>query len=105
MASMTGVSELLKTPAVSEEKEELNETEVPEEPEEPEMPDETETPDTDEESGRAATLNSGDYYLKELSVPGSYYLNETEYPVHLEYKDHETKVIAADVEQRGTAGM
>lgn len=102
MASMTGVSELLKTPAVSEEKEELNETEVPEEPEEPEMPDETETPDTDEESGRAATLNSGDYYLKELSVPGSYYLNETEYPVHLEYKDQETKVIAADVEAVNT---
>ncbi len=102
MASMTGVPELLKTPAVSEEKEELNETEVPEEPEEPEMPDETETPDTDEESGRAATLNSGDYYLKELSVPGSYYLNETEYLVHLEYKDQETKVIAADVEAVNT---
>ncbi len=46
----------------------------------------------------ATTLNSGDYYLKELSVSGSYYLNETEYPVHLEYKDQETKVIAADVE-------
>lgn len=78
---------------------------VPEETEEPEMPeepDETEIPDTDAASGSAVTLNSGDYYLKELSVPGSYFLNETEYPVHLEYKDQETKVIAADVEAVNT---
>lgn len=76
-------------------------TETPEEtenPEEAEKPEETETPDADAVSGSAITLNSGDYYLKELSVPGSYYLNETEYPVHLEYKDQETKVIAAEVE-------
>lgn len=71
-------------------------------PEIPEEPEETEIPDTDEVSGSTATLNSGDYYLKELSVPGSYYLNETEYPVHLEYKDQETKVIAADVEAVNT---
>lgn len=50
----------------------------------------------------ATTLNSGDYYLKELSVSGSYYLNQTEYPVHLEYKDQETKIIAADVEAENT---
>lgn len=50
----------------------------------------------------AITLNSGDYYLKELSVSGSYYLNPTEYPVHLEYKDQETKIIAADVEADNT---
>lgn len=62
----------------------------------------TETPDTDAVSGNAVTLNSGDYYLKELSVPGSYYLNETEYPVHLEYKDQEAEVIAADVEAVNT---
>lgn len=90
VAASTGISALPEATA------------VPEELEEPEMPDETETPDTDEESGRAVTLNSGDYYLKELSVPGSYYLNETEYPVHLEYKDQETKVIAADVEAVNT---
>lgn len=50
----------------------------------------------------ATTLNSGDYYLKELSVSGSYYLNPAEYPVHLEYKDQETKIIAADVEAENT---
>ena len=71
-------------------------------PEETEKPEETETPDADAASGSAVTLNSGDYYLKELSVPGSYYLNEAEYPVHLEYKDQETKVIAADVEAVNT---
>lgn len=50
----------------------------------------------------ATTLNSGDYYLKELSVSDSYYLNQTEYPVHLEYKNPETKVIAADVKAENT---
>lgn len=50
----------------------------------------------------AITLNSGDYYLKELSVSGSYYLNPAEYPVHLEYRDQETKVIAASVEAANT---
>lgn len=53
-------------------------------------------------TGTAITLNSGDYYLKELSVSGSYYLNPAEYPVHLEYKDQETKIIAADVEAVNT---
>lgn len=79
--------------------------EIPEEtenPEETEKSEETETPDADAVSGSVVTLNSGDYYLKELSVPGSYYLNETEYPVHLEYKDQETKVIAAEVEAVNT---
>ncbi len=42
-------------------------------------------------------LNSGDYYLKEQEVSGSYYLEGTEYPVHLEYKDQETKTIEAEV--------
>ncbi len=50
----------------------------------------------------AVTLNSGDYYLKELSVSGSYFLQQTEYPVHLEYKDQETKIIAASVEAENT---
>ena len=48
------------------------------------------------------TLNSGDYYFKELSVSESYYLNETEYPVHLEYQDQETEVIAAEVQAEDT---
>ena len=79
--------------------------EIPEEtenPEEAEKAEETETPDADAVFGSAVTLNSGDYYLKELSVPGSYYLNEAEYPVHLEYKDQESKVIAAEVEAVNT---
>ena len=63
---------------------------------------ETETPETDVTTGPAIALNSGDYYLKELSVSDSYYLNETEYPVHLEYKDQNTKVIAAAVEAANT---
>ncbi len=68
---------------------------------------ETYLTETDSENSGATLsdsviLNSGDYYLKELSVPGSYYLNETEYPVHLEYKDQETKVIATDVEAVNT---
>ncbi len=93
MVASTGISVLPEATAVPEETEE---------PEIPEEPDETETPDTDATSGSTVTLNSGDYYLKELSVPGSYYLNETEYPVHLEYKNQETKVIAADVEAVNT---
>jgi hypothetical protein len=93
MAAPTEISALPETTAVPEETEE---------PEIPEKPEETGTPDMDAASGSAVTLNSGDYYLKELSVPGSYYLNETEYPVHLEYKDQETKVIAADVEAVNT---
>lgn len=56
----------------------------------------SETPGTDAAEG-TITLNSGDYYLKELSVSGSYYLNAAEYPVHLEYKDQETEVVAAEV--------
>lgn len=99
----------LDFPLMSEEynsgKTETLSVEIPEEtenPEETEKPEETETPDADAVSGSAVTLNSGDYYLKELSVPGSYYLNEAEYPVHLEYKDQETKVIAAEVEAVNT---
>lgn len=50
-----------------------------------------------------STLNSGDYYLKEEAVSGSYYLdNKTEYPVHLEYKDQETKVVEAQVTAENT---
>lgn len=96
MAASTGKSALPETIAIPEEPEE---PEIPEESDETEEP---EIPDTDAASGSTVSLNSGDYYLKELSVPGSYFLNETEYPVHLEYKDQETKVIAADVEAVNT---
>ena len=48
------------------------------------------------------TQNSGDYYLKEISISGSYYMRDTEYPVHLEYKDQNTKVVAANVEAVNT---
>lgn len=56
------------------------------------------TPEKDVETKPVSSLNSGDYFLKELSVSDSYYCNETEYPVHLEFKDQETKVVAKDVE-------
>lgn len=38
-------------------------------------------------------MNSGRYYLKELSVSDSYYLDETEIPVRAEYKDAKTSVV------------
>ena len=38
-------------------------------------------------------LNTGDYYIKEQLVSNSYYLDETEIPIHLEYKDAETRVL------------
>ena len=60
------------------------------------------TEEADTNAVAKTALNSGDYYLKELSVSDSYYLNETEYPVHLEYKDQNTKVIAAAVEAANT---
>lgn len=62
-------------------------------------PEATNTPDAGTGNG---TLNSGDYYLKEISVSDSYYLDETEHPVHLEYQDAETAVIAANIEAVNT---
>ena len=41
-----------------------------------------------------SALNSGDYYLKEISVPDSYYLDTEPVPVHLEYKDADTRAIS-----------
>lgn len=41
-----------------------------------------------------SALNSGNYYLKEISVPDSYYLDAEPVPVHLEYKDADTRVIS-----------
>lgn len=67
------------------------------------QPEESETPDTEPEEHPAVKLNSGDYFLKELSVSGSYYLDdEKEYPVHFEYKDQDTEVVAADVKAENT---
>ena len=70
--------------------------------EENERQDEDAEADVETGSITEGAFNSGDYYLKELSVSDSYYLNETEYPVHLEYKDQNTKVIAAAVEAANT---
>lgn len=58
--------------------------------------------DSNKETKKEITLNSGDYYLKEISISGSYYMRDTEYPVHLEYKDQNTKVVAANVEAVNT---
>ena len=88
---------------VSDTDDDLEETEDTEGFEEPDETEESETPDTDSEEHPAVKLNSGDYFLKELSVSGSYYLDdEKEYPVHLEYKDQDTKVVAADVRAENT---
>lgn len=48
------------------------------------------------ETEKEQKLNSGKYYLKELSVSDSYYLDETEIPVQAEYKDAETEVITVN---------
>lgn len=93
----------LGIPPVSDTDDDLEETEDTEGFEEPDETEESETPDTDSEEHPAVKLNSGDYFLKELSVSGSYYLDdEKEYPVHLEYKDQDTKVVAADVRAENT---
>lgn len=46
------------------------------------------------QKGMAQALNSGDYYLKEISVPDSYYLDTEPVSVHMEYKDADTKTIS-----------
>lgn len=48
-----------------------------------------------QENAGTKTHNSGEYYLKELSVSDSYYLDQTEIPVKLTYKDENTPVIYA----------
>ena len=50
---------------------------------------------TSTEIGVVEALNSGEYYLKELSVSGSYYLDEIEIPLQLTYQDANTPVIYA----------
>lgn len=88
---------------VSDTDDDLEETEDTEGSEEPDETEESETPDTEPEEHPAVKLNSGDYFLKELSVSGSYYLDdEKEYPVHFEYKDQDTEVVAADVKAENT---
>ena len=46
-----------------------------------------------EENSISQALNSGMYYLKEISVSDSYYLDEEPIPVQLSYKDAVTPVI------------
>lgn len=54
-------------------------------------------------SEEAQKENSGNYYLKEQAVSGSYYLDSnTEYPVHLEYGGQDTQVIVAEVNAANT---
>ena len=47
-------------------------------------------------------LNSGDYYLQELSVSDSYYMDTTPINIHLEYQDAETKMIAVKAVKENT---
>ena len=50
----------------------------------------------------ATKLNSGDYYLQELSVSDSYFMDTTPINIHLEYKDAETKTITAKAVKENT---
>lgn len=55
-------------------------------------------------SGSALTvqpdgLNSGNYFLKEESVSGSYYMDETVLSVHLEYQDEKTPRLIKKLEK------
>ncbi|MFR4745861.1 MAG: SpaA isopeptide-forming pilin-related protein [Clostridium sp.] len=47
-------------------------------------------------------LNSGDYYLQELSVSDSYYMDTTPINIHLEYQDAETRMITAKAVKENT---
>lgn len=47
-------------------------------------------------------LNSGDYYLQELSVSDSYFADTTPINIHLEYKNAENKTIEAKAVKENT---
>ena len=47
-------------------------------------------------------LNSGDYYLQELAVSDSYYMDTTPINIHMEYQDAETKTITAKAVKENT---
>ncbi|MCM1244613.1 MAG: SpaA isopeptide-forming pilin-related protein [Roseburia sp.] len=55
------------------------------------------------ETEKERKINSGRYYLKELSVSDSYYLDETEIPVNAEYKDSGTSVIKVEAKAENLA--
>lgn len=57
---------------------------------------ESETTENTDGNTLVQALNSGEYYLKELSVCDSYYLDEEPIAIHLEYKDANTPVIYAN---------
>lgn len=90
--------EATETDKETEDPEESKDADESEDEEEPEEIDKS-----NDEEEKDPLLNSGDYFLKELSVPESYYLDdETEYPVHLEYQNQDTAVLAADVQAENT---
>lgn len=47
-------------------------------------------------------LNSGNYYLREESVSGSYYLDATVLPVHLQYVNENTPLIEKEITHTNT---
>lgn len=55
-----------------------------------------------ETSAEETALNSGDYYLQERSVSGSYYLDTTKLSVHLEYADEATPYIEQQIQHTNT---
>ena len=50
----------------------------------------------DKDSKDNKGLNSGDYYFLESKISNSYYIDEEPIPVHLEYKDQNTKEITVE---------
>jgi len=44
-------------------------------------------------------LNSGEYYVQELSASKSYYVDKENIPIHLEYKDKESGVVYCKIEK------
>ena len=61
-------------------------------PENPDKPENPSDPGDLPEDGQSR-LNSGNYYFKELSISGSYYLDQTPLAVHVEYQDQDTPLI------------
>lgn len=48
-----------------------------------------------EEDPEVTGLNSGDYYIQEKQAPSSYLASDKRYPVHLEYQDADTPLVAS----------
>ena len=55
---------------------------------------------SDDDTEIDMTLNSGNYYFKELSISDSYYLDDEPIDIHVEYKNDSTPTIYAEAVQK-----